>query len=211
MSSPDSKKNSNQGNKKKWFSRRDLIEWGIIIAIGLTLYATGLHTEVLGRLQQVVLWTGIMKPETEVPVSDLQTTSLDMELQTLGGEPANLSDFQGRVIFLNYWATWCPPCIAEMPNIQSLYEHYKDQDGVVFVMVSMDEDLQKARQFIERKGFTFPVYSLAGSRPPQLRNTLLPTTFVINKQAQIAVKKRGMAHYNTSSFRSFLDSLSAAK
>lgn len=211
MTTSDTKKNSNQGSKNKWFSRRDLIEWGVIIAIGFTLYATGLHTEVLGRLQQVVLWTGIIQPDTEVPVTEQQSTTLDMQLRTLDGEPANLSDFEGNVIFMNYWATWCPPCIAEMPNIQSLYEQYEGREGISFVMVSMDEDLEKARKFVERKEFTFPVYSLAGSRPPQLRSTLLPTTFVINKQAQIAAKKRGMAHYNTSTFRSFLDSLQTAE
>ncbi|MDZ7691739.1 MAG: TlpA disulfide reductase family protein [Balneolaceae bacterium] len=207
MTTFDTEKNSNQESKNKWFSRRDVIEWGVILAVGLILYTTGLHTEVLGRLQQVVLWTGLMQPDTEVALSEQQATSLDVDLITLDGDPANLSDFKGKVIFLNYWATWCPPCIAEMPNIQALYEQFNSNNQIAFAMISMDEDPEKAQRFIERKDFTFPVYHLAGPRPPELRSTLLPTTFVINKNAQILVKKRGMAHYNTSDFRSFLDSL----
>lgn len=200
-------KGKKEGNgQSKWLSKRDLIEWGLILAVGLVLYTTGLHTEVLGRLQQVVLWTGLMQPDTEVPVSHREAAEFDMALISLEGERVNLADFRGKVIFLNYWATWCPPCIAEMPNIQELYEQYKNENEVAFVMVSMDEEVEKARDFLERKEFTFPVYRLAGSRPKSLQSTVLPTTIVIDKEENIVVKRRGMANYNTSEFKNFLDS-----
>ncbi|MFH5832304.1 TlpA family protein disulfide reductase [Halalkalibaculum sp. DA3122] len=189
----------------RWFGKRDLAEWGVILLVGAVLYATGLHTEVLGRLQQAVLWTGLIQPETEVPVSEREAASYDMQLISFEGEPVSLAEFRGKVIFLNYWATWCPPCIAEMPNIQALYEQYRDNEQVKFVMVSMDEEKSKADDFLERKDFTLPVYQLAGPRPKSLQSTILPTTFVIGKEGRILVKKRGMANYNTAEFRAFLD------
>ncbi|MDX1636625.1 MAG: TlpA disulfide reductase family protein [Balneolaceae bacterium] len=205
---------SDTGNKSgksgKWFGKRDLIEWTVILAVGVVLYTTGWHTEVLGRLQQAVLWTGLIQPDTELAEAEHRSVSMDMDLLTLdGGEPVNLSEFRGRVIFLNYWATWCPPCIAEMPNIQSLYERYRDNSGIAFVMVSTDEEIEKAEAYLERKGYTFPVYRLAAPRPRDLRSTVLPTTFVISKSGEVVVKKRGMANYNTRDFRQLLNQLIA--
>jgi peroxiredoxin len=94
-----------------------------------------------------------------------------------------------------------------MPNIQALYEEYKGSNDIAFVMVSVDEDSEKAEAFIARKEFTFPVYHLAGPRPESLQSTVLPTTFVINRQGKIVAQKRGMASYNTDKFKSFLESI----
>lgn len=207
MKKDGNKNNELHNSTNGWFGKRDLIEWGIILAIGIVLYTTGLHTEVLGRLQQVVLWTGVIQPDLELPVSEQQRTSYDMKLISLKGEPASLADFKGKVIFLNYWATWCPPCIAEMPNIQALYQDFQNHDQIVFLMISMDEDIDKARRFLQNKEFTFPAYRLASARPKALQSTLLPTTYVIDRQGWIVVEKRGMANYNTTQFRTFLNSL----
>lgn len=189
--------------------RRELIEWGLIILIPVVLYITGLHTEVLGRLQQVVLWTGLFQPDTEVPVSERQPASYDLELTAMEGDATSLHEFRGKVIFLNYWATWCPPCIAEMPNIQALYSEYGERDEIVFVMVSLDDDREKARAFIRRKGFTFPVYYLESPRPRSLQSNIVPATFVINREGKIVVTREGMADYNTERFKKFLDRMIA--
>lgn len=198
---------SEQKHSAKKSLKRELIEWGLILGIPLALWLTGLHTEVLGRMQQVILWTGLIQPDIEVPAEERELAGYDLQLVAIDGARAGLRDFKGRVIFLNYWATWCPPCIAEMPNIQSLYEEYKDDERIEFVMVSLDEDRQKARDFIQRKEFSFPVYYLAGPRPKSLQSTVIPTTFVIGREGKIITSKRGMANYNTDRFKSFLDTL----
>lgn len=191
--------------------RRELIEWGLLILIPVVLYVTGLHTEVLGRMQQVLLWTGIFQPDTELPVSGRQPAGYDLELKALDGRSTSLQEFRGNVIFLNYWATWCPPCIAEMPNIQALYEEVGHRDGLAFVMVSLDEDRKKAETFIERKGFTFPVYFPEGRRPASLQSGIIPTTFVIGADGNIITKREGMAQYHTGRFREFLERLMTAE
>lgn len=176
----------------------------IILAIPLVLYLTGWHTEVSGRLQQAILWTGLIQPEIKADKGKGIQINYNVPLISLDGDSTNLTAYKGKVIFLNFWATWCPPCIAEMPNIQSLYERFKSNKNISFLMISLDEDPDKARKFIERKGFTFPVYLLNGRRPAIFQSSTIPTTYVINKSGVLVVEKQGMANYNTSSFRTFL-------
>jgi thiol-disulfide isomerase/thioredoxin len=116
-----------------------------------------------------------------------------------------LEEFKGKTIFLNFWATWCPPCIAEMPNIQALYESVHS-DSIEFVMVSLDEDHQKARDYLNRKEYNFPVYFLNGRKPGTYSSSVVPTTYVISPDGKIVTERRGMANYNTSGFKDFLRS-----
>lgn len=194
-----------QKTKTGYRWKRDLIEWGLLLLVPLVLYLTGLHTEVLGRMQQALLWTGVLQPDTELAATEREPADYDMPLVTLDGERTSLEAFRGKVIFLNFWATWCPPCIAEMPNIQDLYHSMKGHGDIAFVMVSLDESAQKAREFISRKEFDFPVYQLAAPRPAVFRTAVVPTTFVVDKQGTIIAKREGMANYNTASFKIFLN------
>lgn len=182
--------------------------WGIIAIIFLTLYLTGLHTDVAALAQRAILSTGIITPDTELPESEKLDVDYNFKLQHLEGNVVNLEDFKGKVIFINIWASWCAPCIAEMPNIQSLYDKIEDEN-IVFIMLSMDNELKKAKKFIERKDFTFPVY-LAASRVPEVfRAPSIPTTMVISADGKIVSKKVGMANYDKKSFIKFLEKQSA--
>lgn len=194
-------------DKKKKTWKRDLAEWVVMLAVLGFIYIMGWHTEISGRLQQALLWTGLIQPDIELTEKERVLVDYDMPLISLSGEKINLSDFKNTVIFLNFWATWCPPCIAEMPNIQSLYEQYRDNEDIVFVMVSLDEDPSKARNFLEERGFTFGSYQLNGIRPKVFQSSVIPTTFVINKKGRLVSRKKGMANYNTASFKFFLDQL----
>ena len=187
--------------------KRSVVEYLVIGGIILFLYSTGYYVEVIGRLQQLVLWTGLIQPNTEQPIHDLPKAKTDMPLVAFSGEQTSLNSYQGKVIFLNFWATWCPPCVAEMPDIQSLYGHYKDNPNIVFIMVSVDQDPVKARNFIKRKGFTFPVFMPAGAIPKVFQSQVVPTTFIINQGGEIVLQRNGMAKYNTEKFRTFLDAV----
>jgi len=197
--------NKNTKNKKEW--RRSLIEYLVIGGIILLLYSTGYYVEVIGRLQQLVLWTGLIQPDLEQPVHNLPTAKTDLPLVSFSGKQVSLKRFHGKVLFLNFWATWCPPCVAEMPDIQSLYKHYKENKNIVFLMVSVDQNPKKAHNFIKRKGFTFPVFFPGGSLPEIFQTQVVPTTFVINQKGKIVIQRKGMAKYNTDRFRTFLDSV----
>lgn len=177
-----------------------------MLGIAATLYLTGLHTEVIGNLQRVLLWTGLMTPNIEMEQADIKNARYNMPMVSLDGESYSLADFKGKTIFLNFWATWCPPCIAEMPNIQALYENVASEN-IVFVMVSLDEDHEKARAYMKRKKYTMPVYFLTGSKPGVFNSTVVPTTYVISPEGQIVSERRGMANYNTEEFQTFLRGL----
>lgn len=199
------KEEVSQKKQRTW--KREIAEWVIMLAIGLFIYAMGWHTEIIGRAQQVILWTGFIQPETELPETDRKKIDYNMPLIGLNGEQTHLSEFKGDVIFLNFWATWCPPCIAEMPNIQALYEQYKDKPEMRFVMVSLDEDPEKAEKFLNDKGYTFKSYYLGGNRPVIFQSSVVPTTYIIDKDGRLASKKQGMANYNTLAFKKFLNVL----
>ena len=126
-------------------------------------------------------------------------------LKSLDGQDFNMTDAKGKVVFLNMWATWCAPCLAEMPSIQRLYEKAKD-DGVVFIIASQ-EDKAAVSQFIKERGYTFPVYTLHGDPPAVFRAEILPTTFILSPDGKIAFKHVGFAKWDDESSVQFLRSL----
>lgn len=192
---------------KKKSARRNLIEWAIIITVGAGIYISGYAPEVIGTLQRGLLATGIFRPDTTPEPEDIRVAEYDLILVDMDGERVALSSFRGKTVFLNLWATWCPPCIAEMPNIQALYEEMAMDDSVAFVMLSLDEHPDKARGFIEKKGFTFPVYMQGSRRPAAYSSSTIPTTYVIDPQGRIVLEKKGMSNYHNDRFKEFLRSL----
>ncbi len=202
--------------KKKKSTKRTLLEYGIIALVALILYATGLHTEVIGFMQRGLLATGLITPKIETPHqnetnNELATTTtsnqadFNLTLMDEDGNTLSLADFKGKAIFMNMWATWCPPCIAEMPNINNLYKEMGRE--VAFVMVSLDDDFETAKAFNSRKGFDLPIYTLQSHRPAMYQSTTVPTTYVISADGQLMMTHKGMANYNTSKFKKFLEEI----
>lgn len=207
--------NKKKSNNKTW------LQYAIFAAVAIVLYATGLHTEVIGFAQRGLLETGLMNPDVtetrevaQVEKSEPESlkevnknpeASFDLQLRDPEGNIVPLSQFKGKVIFMNFWATWCPPCVAEMPAINKLHEEMGDE--VAFVMLSMDQNFDKAVSFKERKDYGLPVYELAGQLPAMYRSSALPTTYVIDADGKLALTHKGMADYNTDEFKNFLNSL----
>lgn len=199
-----------EDNKKK-----SLIQYGVLAVVVMTLYMTGLHTEVIGFIQRGLLATGIMNPKVEVvspteatqnqPMANIQAADFNLQLLDIDGKVVSLEDLKGKVIFLNFWATWCPPCIAEMPNIAQLHEEMGDE--VAFVMLSLDDDFEKATAFNKRKGFNLPIYALASPLPAMYESSAIPTTYVIDAAGNLALTHKGMADYDNKKFKAFLKSL----
>lgn len=189
--------------------KKELREWGIMILTIFLLYITGLFTEVAGFAQRMVLATGVFSPEINVAEADKKPAEYDFTLLTFEGEKFDFRDLKRKVVFMNFWASWCSPCVAEMPNIQNLYNSYKDRNDIVFVMISLDRDPEKARKFIKRKDFSFPMFTpdYTSGIPGIYESPSIPTTFVLNKEGFIDTKKVGMANYDTNEFRKYLDRL----
>ncbi len=126
------------------------------------------------------------------------------KLTAVDGRETTLEEQRGKVVFVNVWATWCGPCVAEMPGIQALYDSTGKQ-GVAFVLVS-EEEPGTVKQFIEQEKYSFPVFTT--SRIPEAFKTRgIPATFIVNRQGGIAHKHLGSADWNTESCRKFLSAL----
>jgi len=132
----------------------------------------------------------------------------NFSIKDLSGNVTDVQEFKGKTIFLNIWATWCGPCRMEMPSIQNLYSQV-DKDKIVFVMLSVDrlEDVNKVKDFVKDKEYTFPVYTPAGTLPNQLQVTIIPSTFVISPDGKIVSSESGAANYDTPEFKAFLEKL----
>ena len=182
--------------------KREVIEWAAFLLIGASLYVTDYHTEVIGILQRIILNTGIVKPTEN---EDTILADYNLLLEDLEGNTQTLLDWKGKPIFLNFWATWCPPCIAEMPDINKLYQLVNKE--VHFAIISVDEDREKAKKFAKRKGFDFPIYFIKSRLPQVYESTIIPTTYVIDTQGNIVITQRGMAKYSSHDFINYLGGL----
>ena len=123
-----------------------------------------------------------------------KTPVIDFELKDQYGKTHKLSDYKGKVIFLNFWATWCPPCKMEMPDIQKIYEKYEKQgekSEVVVLSVAApntqdEKDIDGIKAFLEENGYTYPVLMDDGGYTfGAYRISSLPTTFMIDKEGNV--------------------------
>lgn len=158
-----------------WSNR---ITWQVLIALLL----------VLG-----VVWIALSRdPAGAAAVADAPPTlpqkgfvAPDFELEALDGRTVVLSELRGHVVLINFWATWCPPCRAEMPAIQQVYEQYRGQGFEVLAVNLQEQDAQMSA-FVEERGLLFPVLpDRDGSISNVYRVTSIPTTFFVDRSGVI--------------------------
>ena len=128
----------------------------------------------------------------ETPI-DLPVTA---PIPALAGDPVKVSDFSGKITFFNFWATWCPPCRAEMPSIERLY---KQMSGTNFriIAVNAGENRSQVASFIEKNKYTFPIYldeSNALSSIFAARG--IPSTSLVNKEGKVIAVRIGAMEYD---------------
>ncbi|WP_298506736.1 TlpA disulfide reductase family protein [uncultured Maribacter sp.] len=116
----------------------------------------------------------------------------------------NLENAKGKVVFINIWATWCPPCVAEMPSIQELYSKYNKE--VVFLIIAQDE-AKRVDSYVKKYNYNFPIFYQKSNSPEVLSFDRIPTTFILNKDGYVVVKSTGSANWNSDSVRELLDTL----
>jgi len=183
--------------------------WWPYLLLGLAyliIYLTGTRAEVFGFMQRGLLATGLMRPQTAVAPPEkpvyLSEEANALVLADAEGRLHRFSEFSGKVVLVNLWATWCPPCIAEMPGLENLYQ--KTGDQVAFVMISRDRDFELAQKFVARKGYQLPIYYARGPLPPELSSNGIPATFVIAPDGRLVFTHTGMADYDHPEIEEFL-------
>jgi thiol-disulfide isomerase/thioredoxin len=124
-----------------------------------------------------------------------------------GGQPVSTTDLKGKVVFINFWATWCPPCRAEMPSLDALYKEFSSDERFVFLFINEDDDLAKAEKYLKENRYAMPLVTRAGPVPGELYSGTLPTTLVLDKRGAVVLKHEGVAGYNTPRFKQQLKDL----
>jgi len=140
-------------------------------------------------------------------ITPLSGTPKYFSVTGIDGKTYSLNNLKGKVVFLNFWATWCPPCRREMPDMQKLHNAMKGKDFVM-IAVSM-ERTAKVRRFMKKNGYTFPV--AAGSRSAMKKYGVrgIPATFIINKQGKLVGKAVGSRNWASSASIKMFKALAA--
>lgn len=135
---------------------------------------------------------------TLTPAPQVGHLAPDFNLVDLDGNQVTLSDLRGKIVFINFWATWCPPCRAEMPEIEAVYQEYKDK-GVVVIGVDIAEPESTVRQYIQQGGFSWTfVLDSTGEVASDYQIVAIPTSFFLDREGIIkavnigAMTKRAM-------------------
>ncbi|MBU2611100.1 MAG: TlpA family protein disulfide reductase [Chloroflexi bacterium] len=158
----------------------------VFLASGLFLFGAavifalpGAEEEVITRGEASSIPVTVNYPAPELTLSDLQ------------GNPSSLTDYLGQVVLVNNWATWCPPCKAEMPALQAYYQTHTAQ-GFVILGIEAGEPADEVTAFVEQYGLTFPVWLDAkGLALEAFRNFSLPSSYVIDRDGVVRLAWSG--------------------
>ena len=174
---------------------------GAVLATGVPLLGFGVFVMIMdsasGKSQAEVGLQPLSFPSEVAPALSWQVMAMD-------GRMADVAELGHDVLFVNNWATWCGPCIREMPAIEELVAHYQGED-VAFVIVS-DESFGKVLEFVEDKGWELPVY-VTEERPPLFQTRAIPSTFILDDDRRIVYTHIGSAAWDDASAKDFIDRL----
>lgn len=181
----------------------------------LVLSLTGTRAEVFGFLQRGLLATGLMRAQTaEAPAADpeyLREEAYELVLADTGGQLHRLSEFRGKVVLVNLWATWCPPCVYELPALDRLQQRFGDKNFVV-VAVSVDQNPELARKmFSDRLALSHLQFYF--EPPERLARTfpmdVLPSNFILDREGRAIGMLRSYVDWDGPAADEFVERLLA--
>jgi thiol-disulfide isomerase/thioredoxin len=178
--------------KHGWSSNNRAI-WGFLAVVMLGLLAVYGCTSSAqdiggGQGESGTVNVNGSNPETAPDVGRLAP---DFVLVDLEGDMFRLNNLRGKTVFLNFWATWCPPCRAEMPEIEAIYQSYKDKE-VAVIGVDIAENKDMVLQYVKQSGYSWTfVLDTKGEVATNYRITAIPTSFFIDKEGVIRVVNIG--------------------
>ncbi|MEE1947268.1 TlpA disulfide reductase family protein [Pedobacter sp. KR3-3] len=194
--------------EKKAVAVKKYVINGLFIGLlALLLFVPSAKALVIRGLMEI----GLYNPEVASKPVAAKPDLSGIRFKDAKGKTLSLADLEGKVIFLNFWATWCPPCLAEMPSVNKLYEQYKNDSEVVFLLVDADSDFAKSQAYMDRKKYALPVYNFASNLPETLFKGTLPTTVVFDKKGRLSYRGEGAANYASKKFVDFIEQLKALK
>ena len=128
----------------------------------------------------------------EPPQEPKKTDMRDFTLMDIEGNVVRLKDFKGKVVLLEFWATWCPPCRLSVPEIQELHEKMEGEDFKI-IAITVDDKLQRVRRFVRKKGVTYTVVMDDKGVDDAYGVYSIPTTILLDKEGNVALTQKGYA------------------
>lgn len=178
-----------------------------IILISILFFSTDARAILIRGL----MFTGLFNAEASVETASSdsnKTIPAPMVFRSESGEIINTSAGNGKIYFINFWATWCPPCRAEMPSINKLASKIKNKEKIEFIMVDVDGKLETSTEYMKKHAFKLRVYTIESAIPENIFGGSLPTTAIIGADGKLVFHKTGMADYNNQQMVDFLNALS---
>lgn len=186
--------------KKRKIRINDIIFVAFILL--LLIPQTRTPIQVVVNKLKVAVWS----PSVEDEKDQDQVVPFQYTVTNLQGDTKSISVGKGKVTFISYWATWCPPCIAELPGIQELFKDYGDK--VNFILLTQEEP-ERVQRFITKKDYELPIYFPQMQAPEILQENSIPTNYVIDATGKIIIKETGAADWNSKKIRVLLDDLTS--
>lgn len=179
--------------------RKKILGWvSNLLFFGLLLLLV-FSTDAKSWLLRQAIATGLFQPKIEKTAHTAQAVT-PFYFRNEKGNTVSSIELKGKVVFINFWASWCPPCRAEMPSLSKLYNQLKEDDRFVFLFLNEDEDASKAKSFLRDNHYPFPLVSVEGNVPAEIFSGTLPTTLVLDKEGRIVMKHEGLAGYSGEEF-----------
>jgi len=181
---------------------------GFSILMGIALAVLLVSPDAKSVVLQQLMRTGLFNASIDDTGSaNSNPQAVDFDFIDQMGNVQNTPSLRGKVVFINFWASWCPPCRAEFPSIEKLYSKFKNNPNVFFLMINEDSDLPAADSYLQKEKYAVPFYKSRGNVPSEIYTGALPTTIVLDKKGKVRFKHEGFADYGTEKFEKQIEAL----
>ncbi|MGE9311651.1 TlpA family protein disulfide reductase [Niabella sp. CJ426] len=198
--------NNGQAINKK--NRQHFIrKHGFPILMGLIIVTLFVSPEAKSWTIRQLMRTGLYNVNIEKDMTMLPQMETGFDFEDEKGNIQNTSSLKGKVVFINFWASWCPPCRAEFPSIETLYSKFKNDPDLFFLMINEDDNRAAGRDYLQNKGYITPMFKTRSVVPANIYNGTLPTTLVLDKKGKVVFRHEGFANYASEDFISQINTL----
>tara|TARA_R110000868_G_scaffold296012_1_gene556255 strand:- start:2006 stop:2629 length:624 start_codon:yes stop_codon:yes gene_type:complete len=182
----------------KWqYIKKNAFTIVMVIIVGIMFFSPDAKSFVLRQLMATGLFNASMDKKDTANASQAK---MDFDFTDEKGNVQNTASLRGKVVFINFWASWCPPCRAEFPSIETLYSKFKNNPDIFFLPLNEDSELSLGKEYLDKERYSLPIYKTSGNIPGEIFSGALPTTVVLDKNGKVRFHHTGFANYASGQF-----------
>ncbi len=178
--------------------KRRIKIWDILL-IGLLLFVA-FNKHAKSYVIRGMMSIGLFRPDVPDTSAPTSATVAAFSFKDETGGLVSTDELKGKVVFVNFWASWCPPCLAEMPSLQRLYDRFKSDSNFVFLFINEDNNRDAGVDYLRTNNYTIPFLQSSGPVPDEVYSGTLPTTAVIGASGQLLMQHEGAGNFETNKF-----------